>query len=232
MPTDNFKETTFNPDILKARMIEIKIQQIQSAIARADRFESKLTPAALNVPMLGSLKIRHLLNNLGAISKNYLECGVHKGGSFCSTIFNNPLTSATAIDCFVSDETNEDDKAQPQFIANASKHVHSETMFTLITNDTFKVPTSDIPLPVDFYYFDAGHSEDEQRMALTYYLPTMADVFIYCCDDYMLPEVRKGTQDGIMECRLKVLFEQEMITHHEYDNESWWRGFYVALLGK
>jgi len=60
----------------------------------------------------------------------------------------------------------------------------------------------------------------------------MEDEFIYVVDDYALEEVRTGTQDGIEEAGYQKLYERELVTSSEYDNESWWRGFYVALLKK
>jgi hypothetical protein len=102
----------------------------------------------------------------------------------------------------------------------------------LLRSDCFEVDLSVLPKPFDLYLYDGGHSEEQQRKGLTYYLPVLADEFIFCCDDYSWPDVQKGTQDGIKESNLDILFEQEMITKSSHDNESWWNGFYVALLKK
>lgn len=209
-----------------------KIEAIKLAIEKADRFESKLSDAAKDVPFLGSLKNRALLNNLGSLGTRYLEIGNHKGGSYCSTVFdNNNLKSATAIDSFESDATN-DDKAMPQFLKNAATFTPIATRFNLIQSDCFNVDFSEIQQPVDFYLFDGPHSEQDQCKALTYYLPVLADEFIFCCDDYGWEAVRNGTQRGIKEAGLEVLFEKELVTEEEYSNISWWTGFYVALLKK
>jgi hypothetical protein len=209
-----------------------KISLIKSAIEKADKFQSKLTPEAMGVPFLGSLKIRALLNNLGELATHFGEAGCHKSGSFCSTIFGNSnIKSATAIDSWESDATSED-KAYPQFMANTLKFKPENTELNVIVSDCWKVDLGSIPNKIDLYSYDCGHSEDDQCKALTYYYPVLADEFIFCCDDFGWPEVKAGTKRGIKEARLEVLFEQEFITDHEYDNMSWWTGYYIALLKK
>jgi len=207
-------------------------EQIDLAIERAIQRQSKLTPEAFQVPMLGSLQIRHLLNNLGALAENYLEHGVHKGGSFCSTICNNQLVNAIAVDSFESDLTNKVDPAEPIFLSFVEKHLHPGTTFKLFKSDSFALDPSQIEVPIDLYYFDGDHSYESQRKALTHFKDSMDEEFIYVVDDYMLEEVRTGTQDGIEEAGYQKLYERELVTSSEYDNESWWRGFYVALLKK
>ncbi len=205
---------------------------IDLAVERAIARQSKLSPDAMRVPMLGSLQIRHLLNNLGGLASHYLEHGVHKGGSFCSTIFMNPLLTATAVDSFESDLTNQVDPAEPIFLENVNQFLHPGTTFQLIKSDSFAVDPAEIEYPIDLFYFDGDHSYESQKKALTHFASAMDTEFIYCVDDYMLEEVRKGTQDGIEEAGFQKLYERELVTSSEYDNESWWRGWYVALLKK
>lgn len=210
-----------------------KIKLIQEAIEKSLRRESKLDDIALSVPGLMSLNIRHLLNNLGSISTKYCEIGIHVGGSFCSTIYKNAnLIEAVAIDNWLSD-TMEGYDFRKQFDENLVKCITGGLPnIKIISEDSFKIHLGWIPFGIDLYYFDGSHDEDSQRKAITYYMPALADECILCVDDYMLPEVKKGTQDGIKESGCEVLFEQEFVTDHEYDNESFWRGWYVALLKK
>lgn len=221
-----------------------KIDLIKQAIDKADRFESKLTSEVMEVPFLGSLKIRALLNNLGAISINYLEIGSHVGGSFCSAIYDNPLTFAVAIDSWESDNTTED-KAYPKFIENSFKFKHLLTYSSIIKSDCFSVDLTRSPFDVmphtghkiDLYNFDAGHSYEEQRDALIYYKPVLEDEFIYCCDDWQYGRVKEGTLAGIEEGGYDVLFQQELLnpegyTEDQHLNDHWWRGYFIALLKK
>lgn len=214
---------------------EQKIEAIKSAIEMAKNHQSKMDQVAWSVPALSSLKIRHLMNNLGAISTKYLECGVHKGGLFCSTIRNNHnLESVTANDNFASDTTN-DDKAEPQFRANVRQCVPIDRFLHVDVRicDTFDLdPNTIIGKPVDLYLFDGDHSYESQRNAMTHFLPAMADEFIVCVDDYDWKDVLLGTQDGIRrDANVEILFQQEF-QGNDHDNDGWWNGFYIALLKK
>jgi hypothetical protein len=214
-----------------------KISLIKSAIEKADKFQSKLTPEAMEVPFLGSLKIRALLNNLGELATNFLEIGSHKSGSCCSTIFqNHNIKKITVIDSWESDETNED-KAYPQFMANTLKFKPATAELSVIVSDCFSVELDGIRDKFDLYGYDAGHSRQQQRDALIYYKPVLAETFIYCCDDWAYQEVKEGTIEGIKEGGYEVLFERELLNPDGFPedahlNDHWWRGYYLALLKK
>jgi hypothetical protein len=208
-----------------------KIEQIEEAIENGIGRKSKLTPLAISVPMLGSLNIRHLLNNLGAISTSFLEVGSHVGGSFVSAVFGNKnLEKAIAIDSWASDET-EGQTYEQQFYENVLPVIGPDCPMQVIKSDSFCVDLSKLP-KIDFYYFDGSHDYESQKNALLYYLPAMSEEFIFAVDDFMLPEVKKGTLDGIAMSGCEILYEQEFVTDTEYDNESFWRSWYVALLKK
>lgn len=210
---------------------EQKIEAIKNAIEMAKNHQSKMDEIAWNVPALSSLKIRHLMNNLGAISTRYYEAGVHKGGLFCSTIRNNSnLLSASANDSFESDDSSED-KAYPQFISNVEKCKSPNTIFTLAIGDTFEVGTPLVEGPIDLYLFDSDHSYESQRKAMTHFLPAMADEFIVCVDDYDWEDVSKGTMIGLAESGCNRLF-QHVFVGNDHDNSGYWNGFYIALLKK
>lgn len=218
---------------------ENKIIAIRDAIERAKIHQSKMDELAWGVPALSSLKIRHLMNNLGAISTHYLECGVHKGGLFCSTIRNNPnIVTAFANDNFASDSDNED-KVYPQFISNVEKCKSEQTHFLPNIRETFECDPLEIKSPIDLYLFDADHSYESQRKAMTHFLPAMADDFIVCVDDWQYGDVKRGTIDGILDSECDILFQEELLNTEPYTdpetdhrNEEFWRGFYVALLKK
>lgn len=208
-----------------------KIDQIKEAIEKADKLESKLTPLALAVPALSSLRIRALMNNLGSISSRYMENGVHKAGLTCSTICNNSnLLSLTAIDSWASDETN-DDKAEPQFDENVAMLKPLDTKLQKIKSDSFAVDPKDIDGPIDLYLYDSDHSEKAQYDALLHYLPCLADEFIWCVDDLDFPEVIHGTERALKDAPVEVLFRKDF-KGNDHDNMSYWNGFMVALLKK
>lgn len=214
-----------------------KISAIQNAIEMAKNHQSKMDEKAWSVPALSSLKIRHLMNNLGAISTRYWDCGVHLGGLFCSTIRNNPnIIWAGANDNFASDETNED-KAYPQFVANVQKCKSPDTFFSLTINNTFDVDPLLVSGPIDLYLFDASHDYESERKAVTHFLPVMADEFILCKDDWQYGDVKRATIDGILESNCDILFQKELLNPEPYTedmhlNDHFWRGFAIFLLKK
>ncbi len=212
-----------------------KIEQIELAIEKAIKRESKITPLALSVPALSSLNIRHLMNNLGALCTKYIEVGVHRGGLFCSTICKNEnIKFAMAVDSWASDETNEE-KAMPDFESNVIL-LRPPSLSTIICkSDAFPSVTEEIKsqyhYPADLYLYDADHSEQSQCLALTYYLPLLADEVIFCVDDWDFPEVEAGTIRGLEETGVEILFSQ-IFKGNDHDNDGWWNGFAVFLLKK
>lgn len=217
-----------------------KIKAIKEAIEKAKNHQSKMDETAWSVPALSSLKIRHLMNNLGAISTRYLEIGVHKGGLFCSTVRNNiNLDVAFAIDNWASDEGSED-QAWPQFMDNAENCLYYGTAFAHKKGDSFDdlpEPPTAFPNNIDLYLYDAAHDYESQRKAMTHFLPAMADEFIVCVDDWQYGDVKKGTIDGLADSGCKILFRQELLneepyTEDQHRNEEWWRGYAVFLLKK
>jgi hypothetical protein len=214
-----------------------KIEAIKSAIEKADNFQSKLNDEAISVPFLGSLKIRALLNNLGELATHVCDIGCHKAGSMASMLHGNSnIKSATAIDSWASDETNED-KAYPQFMTNAMKHKSEGTELNVIIGDCWGVSLDLIPNKIDLYSYDAGHSKEDQKNALVYYKDMLADVFIYCCDDWAYQEVKEGTLEGIKEGGYEVLYKRELLnpegsTEEDHLNDHWWRSYAVFLLKK
>lgn len=208
------------------------IEEVKQAVHKGINRQSKLTDEALAVPGLMSLNIRHLLNNFGAISTIVCDHGSHVGGSFCSMVYKNEnIKTAIAIDSWVSDET-EGKTYFLDFMKNARKFSPPNTKQYIEKSDSFSLNLEMIPKDIDLYYFDASHDFYSQKNGLIYYLPNLADTFIFCVDDYMLDEVRRGTQEGIAESNCEVLYENEFVTDHEYDNETFWRGWYAALLKK
>jgi len=208
-----------------------KIELIKQAIENGSKRVSKLPAEQYNVPALTSLNIRHILNNIGALGTIHLECGVHKAGTYTATIAgNNNLISTTAIDSFESDERNED-KAMPQFLANAQRFMPEGTNYQFVLSDTFESFDKIESAGIDLYMYDGDHSEESQRKALTYFKDKLADEFIFLCDDYDWPEVKKGTQDGIKEAGYEVLYDHILVGNN-HDNDGFWNGFYIALLKK
>lgn len=204
-----------------------KIEEIKKAIEKAERLESKLTDECFQIGGYTSPKIRHLLNNLGAISESYLEIGVHRGSTFVASMYGNDMR-AIAMDNW--SEFGEDGTAKKDFIENRRKFT-TKSLFLEMDCFQFNLNYAE-PMLFDLYLYDGNHSYDAQKKAVTHFHKYMADEFILCIDDYQWEDVEKGTQDGIKEMGVEVLFEAELGMGRESDLSQYWNGFYVALLKK
>ncbi len=199
-----------------------KIEQIQEAIEKAERLESKLTNDIIDgVGGFTSPRIRHLMNNLGGISQNYLEVGIFLGATYVSAAYGNDHLCCTGIDDF--SEFNENKDAEDTFIANCKK---SHVMCQYIKDDCFNIKPDEILFPQDLYLFDGSHDYESQKRAITHFLPMMADEFILVIDDFDWKDVHEGTSAGIKESAVEVLFEQVLT------GTDWHNGIYIALLKK
>lgn len=207
-----------------------KIEQIIEAIVQADRLKSKLEYPVIEVPSFTSTKIRHLLNNLGAISSSYLECGTHKGGHFCSVLYKNDIKDAVALDdyseFYVNGETKE------ECLANINRYAPKHTRWSLFEQDCFTAKFHP-KLKFDLYNYDAQHTESAQQRAMTHFVDNLADECIVVVDDWAFNGVEDGTRMGIRLAGMEVLFESVMLTPEgALPEDNWHNGFAVFLLKK
>lgn len=206
-----------------------KIELIKKCITDAVSHKSKLTEQQLSVGGFTSTKIRHLLNNLGAISTGYYEIGSHIGCSLVSACYGNEnLKSMIACDSFC--EFQNDGKTKSQFLQNATNSLGDN--FTLIEKDCFTVIKEELPDGIDFYLFDGAHDYDSQKKGMTYTLPMLAEEVIVCVDDTSWQAPRRGTFDGFAELGYQVIYEQSLWDGVESNSDGWWNGFLVALIKK
>src|SRR5574343_27213 len=205
-------------------------KELAYAIEAGINLKSSLPPAQMDVPALTSIKLRHILNNIGKLGTIHLECGPHKGGSYTATIAGNPnIKTSYAIDSFASDFSGE--TARVQFLANRSKFEIAGNEYQLIVSDCFSTDISLLPDNIDLYLYDGDHSYESQKQALIYFKDKLADTFIFLCDDYDWGEVNKGTQDGIEAAGYTKLYEK-ILVGKDHDNDGFFNGFYFAILKK
>lgn len=236
------------------------ISRVETAIYRAENNITKLTEKQFGVGGMSSRKVRIFLNEMIKEDTNYLEIGVWCGSTFIAALHENPHKSAIAIDDFseftadfyLSECKNGDDimrlaemsvleevvaVGDNLFLKNCDKNEISN--FNLIESDCFNLTESNLNLikDINVYLYDGGHSEEEQRKALTYYIDKLSDVFILIVDDWNFPEAKSGTRLGIQDTNIKVHKEWELHANGiAYsgggDLENWWNGYYVAVCEK
>ncbi len=211
-----------------------KLDQLKQIIevALQGNVKSKLTDEVINsVGGFTSPNIRNLLNNLGAISEHYLECGSHVGATLISTVYaNDNLKSAIGIDNFSLFDASHNSKND--FLAHCDRHIPGR--YKLIEKDYFEVIKKEIGKPIDLYLFDGDHSYESQKKGITYYSKFFAKETIVCVDDFAWPEPYNGTMDGLKEANLNVVYNMNFYNGIASDcgGQGWWNGFGVFLITK
>lgn len=203
-----------------------KIEQIKDAITKAANGYSKLTYEILDLPSFSSHNIKHLLNNLGSISKCYYEVGLHKGTTFIATNYKNNLVS---LGCDNWSQFQENGIAKKMAYANCEKYLDNNK-YSLIEADCFGSEIPKMPYKIDLYFYDGEHGYDNQKKGVTHFLHSMGDEFILVVDDFSWQEPKRGTYDGIKDAMLEILYEQVLWDGKE--NGMYHNGLGVFLLKK
>jgi hypothetical protein len=199
-----------------------EINYIEKSILNAQLGNSKLTGELLYYPGQSSFKIKHLLNNIMEMPDiNYLEIGTLWGSTFISSLYQNKLNSAYAIDINFTKE-----------FKSITKKLNLE--LTSIESNCWKVDLSLIKHKINVYLYDGEHNYDDQYKALEYYYPVLDDTFIFMVDDWTMNSempIEKATRDSIKKLNLKILHERAFYSTGN-DLHEWWNGFYVSILEK
>ena len=212
----------------------ITIDFIQKCIEDAENLKSKLPIHISQRPGLSSQKIRHFLNNICSFDgAKYLNIGLCSGSSYWSAIYHNNIL-ATGIDWFRNDTNKWTEK---EFWSNLSKIVDLETetvnrKIEVFNQDCFTVKLKD---KYNIYLYDAGHSEENQYKALTYFYENLEDEFILLVDDFDDFNVKRGTIRAIQDLKCNIKFKEEKIGQFgnwNPDSLTWWNGFLICLINK
>lgn len=203
-----------------------KIDLIKEAIRKGVNHNSKLDDLAFGVGSFTSPNIRHILNNLGSISKKYLEIGLHLGGTFVATCYGNKELEATGVDNW--SQFNNDDQTKNDCLKTVEKLLADQPV-KVVDKDCFRI-TDEIEKGFDFYLYDGSHDKVSQHDALTYFKDYMADEFILVVDDASWGTVREGTFSGIKDAGLTILYE--IFLFDGIEGGAFWNGLMVFLLKK
>ncbi len=208
----------------------ILISHVENSILRAERNESKLSPAVISLPGMSSSKIRHFLNNICSMpGTSYLEIGVYKGSTFISALYRNESRIQNAI---AIDNWSEFEGPKLEFDANCMKFLTGRN-HKFYSADSFSLDKGAIfSKPVNVYFYDGNHSELSQELALTYYDDVLDDLFVLIVDDYNWEWVEAGTIKGLQKMNYEVLFSRHLPARFNQDTENWWNGLYVAVISK
>lgn len=228
------------------RKLQIYLEQ---AMASAQEDVSKLSEVELSHVGMSGRKFRHLMNNIGAIPNNrYLEIGVFNGSTLISSLAGNRHLKAVAIDGWLDDFVPYMEKCNMQDVMNfvvktVEQYVPAQGDVHILQSPCWDVSPGEVTKmfggePVLTYLFDAGHSVLDHYLALTHFVPAMADTFIFIVDDWGWSSVQGGTYTAINDLSLQILYQIEVSNVREYyndldpENNLWHNGLSVFLLKK
>ena len=206
------------------------VDHVQMSINAANNHESKLVGAVLQIHGMSSEKNRHFLNNVCSLEGiNYLEIGVWQGSTFFSALYNNRnIQSATAVENWSLDPY-----TRNYYFSNLDQYKNSlPENIKLVEKDCFATSLTDFKEPIQIYFYDGRHEEDDQCKAFTYFNEILDDVFIAIVDDWNHPPVQTGTRMAFKELGYHVHEEWILPARYNGDLELWWNGLYVAVIEK
>jgi len=82
------------------------------------------------------------------------------------------------------------------------------------------------------YLYDGDHAEQSHYDAFAHFVDVLDDVFIAIVDDWNWDYVKHGTRRAFDDLNLQVLWEHEVASPANGDDDSWWNGYYVAVVAK
>jgi predicted O-methyltransferase YrrM len=190
-------------------------------------------PIGDTVEGITSDKMKQLLNGIGKISTGYLEVGVLNGGTFCATIKNNNL-KAYAVDHWQEQTKSANGKvdlesSKEKFIENAKKYKGNNTL-KVFNSHFLQVDKTDVG-NIDFFFYDADHSEEANYQAVMYFADKLVDEAVLIFDDANFDGVVSGAKRGIADAGLEVMYDKILLNDLE-DPDMWWNGFYLAIVKK
>lgn len=218
-----------DPENLNSQEIKF-CDHIKASLLNAQNGISKITQEVLDIPGMSSPKGRHLLNNLCSMPNvNYLEIGTWKGSTLISALFNNKETMSHAI---AIDNWSRCGGPEAEFHENRLKFLSTYPL-QFYSEESFSLDVkAKIQIPINIYFYDGDHSALSQERAFTYYDSAFADTFIAIVDDWNWEKVRMGTLNAFEKLQYQILFEIVLPSRWNGDKETWWNGYYLALIRK
>ena len=207
---------------------DLLVEHVKSCIEAAEFEISNVSIDVLELEGMSSSKVRHLLNNLCSLPQaSYLEIGCWKGSTLVAALYDHEDASAVAIDNWseFGGPRKEFFSNIVAFLPNADLKVFEADCFAIDKGNVFTKP-------VNLYFYDGNHDEENQEMAFTYFDEVFDDVFIAMVDDWNAMKVRNGTRSAFSKLGYQILFEKELFTPKNADTSSWWNGIYIAVIKK
>lgn len=213
---------------------EILIEHVQQSIDKALRHESWIDESVLSVGGFSSGVIRRLFSNLVHLPKSdpvYLECGLFRGGTICAVMNNSPTLTVYGVEDF--SQPFGQDGVRENLERNVATYRAGAHSVTIIDGDCFTIDLAQIKRAVDVFFYDAIHSYEAQRDAITRFLPLLAQVSILVVDDFSWESVKTATREALRLIADKAVVEREWVLGNgQPDQPAWHNDVAVFVLRK
>ena len=194
-------------------------------------------------------KWRHFLNNLASIDGvRYSEVGSHTGSTLCSAIYKNAnIQKISTLDNW-SQFSDENTKNSLQHNVSATATMSGfdkekiNSIISLFEGDfnTFDFKSLE---PIDIYFFDGPHKENDQYNGIVKAYDALADISIILVDDWNWGGPKRGTNKALENLNLTVHHRCEIFTHPEtydsktgainrFQNSAWHNGVAMFIVSK
>ena len=196
-----------------------------------DSLDGQLLPFSIRILQgMSGQRFRTLLNKLAQIqiSGSYLEIGTFKGSTACSALYQNKR-SAILVD-------NWSEFGGPKMTAfsNLSKFC-PESNIQFIESTFEKFYSMPVDQKIFLYFYDGGHSLEEQKMAVTLIDSLHFDYLIFVVDDFSWKTVQSGTIEGL-KCLKSTIVKSWTIEPSDNDKffryGEWHNGYFISLISK
>jgi hypothetical protein len=189
---------------------------------------------AADVGGITSCRIRALLNFLARHlppDEAYLEVGIHIGGTLISALDGNRSVRAYACDDW-SYTYSSHGNPKDVFLSNLGRHRDRLPNITVIESDAFRMlEGAPFDRPIGAYFYDGGHSEDQQRLAVVKAAPHLARESFMVVDDFGWAPVSNGTWAGILEVGFRGVHFKAFLPE-DADDKRWNNGIGIFHLSK
>ncbi len=244
------------------------VDHVRTSLRRGRNEESKLangletSDQILGVSGMSGKKARHTLNNLMSLPGiTYLEVGSNLGSTYCSSIaWNKEIGWAASVDNWSQFMETSDGhlnlNTRTQFHENVKVVVartwHEDN--TIGERKRYFCHDSDFREfdfskhgPIDVYFFDGPHCENDQKDGITYAGEALADIAIIIVDDWNWGGPREGTMEAIEELGFNVHYQVEIFTPppgfvfmdtkaqyypNRFQGSDWHNGFSIIVVSR
>jgi hypothetical protein len=205
------------------------IVKIQKALKDA-KYGALLPYSVRIVKGMSGQRFRVLLNNLAQIanSGSYLEVGTFKGSTAVSALYKNKRSA------ILVDNWSEFGGPKNTALINFSNLCPNSKIRIIDTAfETFYSMRTEEKIAL--YFYDGGHSIEQQKRAVTIIDSLNFDLLIFIVDDFDWETVREGTFVGLSRLRSKLV-QSWIISPAETDRlfqyGNWHNGYLICVVSK